>query len=52
MAQEGLEVPEKGREVIQRRYRVVYRIHEERIDVLTVFEGHRMFPDDVVVADG
>ncbi len=38
-------VPELGRpelrEVIVKRYRVVYRVGKKRIEVLTVFEGHR-----------
>jgi mRNA-degrading endonuclease RelE of RelBE toxin-antitoxin system len=33
--------------VFKRTYRIVYRVTEERIEVLTVFEGHRLFPDDV-----
>jgi plasmid stabilization system protein ParE len=44
-------VPELGipelREVFVRTYRVVYRIHEREVQVITVFEGHRLFPDDV-----
>lgn len=31
------------REVFVRTYRIVYRVHEDAIDVLTVFEGHRLF---------
>ncbi len=42
----GRRVPELGRddlrEVIEGRYRVIYRTREARIDVLTVFEGHRL----------
>jgi toxin ParE1/3/4 len=33
------------REVIRGNYRIVYCVGEERIDVLTVFEGHRRLPD-------
>lgn len=44
----GRVVPEKARtdirEVFLRRYRIVYRVREESILVLTVFEGHRLFP--------
>lgn len=44
-------VPELGREDVRetflRTYRIVYRVSEQRIDVLTVFEGHRSFPDDL-----
>ena len=31
------------REVFLRTYRMVYRVREQVIDVLTVFEGHRRF---------
>lgn len=31
------------REVFVRTYRIVYRVREDAIDVLTVFEGHRLF---------
>ena len=31
------------REVFLRTYRIVYRVREQGIDVLTVFEGHRRF---------
>lgn len=31
------------REVFLRTYRIVYRVREDAIDVLTVFEGHRPF---------
>lgn len=30
------------REVFLRNYRIVYRVREDAIDVLTVFEGHRL----------
>lgn len=44
----GRVVPEKARpdvrEVLLRSYRIVYRVREEGIVVLTVFEGHRAFP--------
>lgn len=42
----GRTVPEIGnpdiRELIYRGYRVVYRLNGDRIDILTVFEGHRL----------
>ena len=48
----GRRVPEIGRddirEVIKRKYRIVYEVREFRLDVLTVFEGHRIFPEAVV----
>ncbi len=44
----GRVVPEKGRadvrEVLLRTYRIVYRVREHGILVLTVFEGHHLFP--------
>jgi toxin ParE1/3/4 len=47
----GRRVPELGREDVRetflRTYRIVYRVAEERLEILTVFEGHRLFPDDV-----
>jgi toxin ParE1/3/4 len=52
----GRRVPELARddvrEVFKRTYRIVYRITEKRIEVLTVFEGHRLFPDDVNENEG
>jgi len=30
------------RELIMKKYRIVYRIHEEVIEILTVFEGHKL----------
>ena len=45
------QVPEIGRsdvrELLLRSYRIVYRVSGDHIDVLTVFEGHRLFPTDV-----
>ena len=42
----GRTVPEIGnpdiRELIYRGYRIVYRLNGNRIDILTVFEGHRL----------
>jgi toxin ParE1/3/4 len=42
----GRTVPEIGnpdiRELIYRGYRIVYRLNSDRIDILTVFEGHRL----------
>jgi plasmid stabilization system protein ParE len=47
-AEMGRAVPElpgtSAREVIEGRYRIVYRIESKVIQVLTVFEGHRQFP--------
>lgn len=36
------------REVIRASYRIVYRVREDAIDVLTVFEGHRRLPAGIV----
>lgn len=30
------------RELMYRGYRIVYRLHGDRIEILTVFEGHRL----------
>jgi toxin ParE1/3/4 len=30
------------REVIEKAYRIVYRVSEQRVEILTVFEGHRL----------
>jgi plasmid stabilization system protein ParE len=42
----GRTVPEIGnpdiRELIYRGYRIVYRLIGDRIEILTVFEGHRL----------
>lgn len=37
------------REVFLRSYRIVYQIVGDELHVLTVFEGHRLFPEGVVV---
>jgi toxin ParE1/3/4 len=48
----GRQVPELGRddvrEVLKRSYRIVYRILADRVEVLTVFEGHRRLPLDLL----
>ena len=48
----GRVVPEREehgvREVFVRNYRVVYRVRESSILVLTVFEGHRLFPTNTI----
>ena len=47
----GRRVPELARddvrEVLLHTYRIVYLIAELRLEILTVFEGHRLFPGDV-----
>ncbi len=39
------------REVFRRTYRIVYSIGDDTIEVLTIFEGHRLFPADVTPQD-
>jgi toxin ParE1/3/4 len=47
----GRRVPEIGRdevrELLLRKYRLVYRVLDKTVDVLTVFEGHRLLPANV-----
>ena len=42
----GRTVPEIGnpdiRELVYRGYRIVYRLNGDQIEILTVFEGHRL----------
>jgi addiction module RelE/StbE family toxin len=49
----GRIVPEYSRpdlrEVLVRTYRIVYRIGDDGIEVVTVFEGHRLLPEDAVL---
>lgn len=44
----GRRIPELNteelREILEGNYRLVYRLKTERIEVLTVFEGHQQFP--------
>jgi toxin ParE1/3/4 len=48
----GRTVPELSgtgiREIIEGRYRIVYRVQAKVIQILTVFEGHRQFPTEDV----
>jgi toxin ParE1/3/4 len=39
------------REVFRKTYRLVYRVRERTLEVLSVFEGHRQFPRDAVPED-
>ncbi|MCZ7680564.1 MAG: type II toxin-antitoxin system RelE/ParE family toxin [Sandaracinaceae bacterium] len=52
----GRRVPEIGRDDIRelflRTYRVVYRVRERRVEVLTIFEGHRLMPRDLADEGG
>ena len=51
----GRIVPEisdpKIREIIAKKYRIVYRIRERDIQILTVFEGHRLLSLDELDID-
>ena len=58
-ARNVLPVPESGRmvpefsreyirELIEGNYRIVYQVFPNRIVVLTVFEGHRLFPERTI----
>jgi toxin ParE1/3/4 len=48
----GRKVPELSRddirELIEGNYRIVYQVFADRIVVLTVFEGHHLFPEETV----
>ncbi len=33
------------REIIEGKYRIVYSFQEDTVFVLTIFEGHRLFPE-------
>ncbi len=48
----GRRVPELERddirELLKRSYRVIYRVLDDRIEVLTVFEGHRLLAADLL----
>ena len=50
----GRTVPEISnpdiRELIVRKYRIVYRINGNNLDILTVFEGHRLLRIDEIEA--
>jgi toxin ParE1/3/4 len=51
MPRAGRRVPELGRddvrEVLVRRYRIVYQLSPDGIVVLVVFESHRQFPSGI-----
>ena len=52
----GRVVPELGRddvrEVFLKSYRLLYQVLPDGIAMLTVFEGHRSFPKDLIDSDG
>ena len=39
------------REIVVKKYRIVYRIKKEKIEILTVFEGHRLLRIDELKID-
>lgn len=49
MPYSGRMVPEYGREdlreVLLKGYRIVYRVRVEQIEILVVYQGHRLLPD-------
>lgn len=49
----GREVPEYQREdvreILERPYRILYRIRPERIDVITVMHYRQLLPDDLTL---
>ena len=45
MGRRVLELPGSDlRELVEGHYRIVYRVRPPRVEILTVFEGHRRFP--------
>jgi plasmid stabilization system protein ParE len=50
----GRKVPELFRddirELIEGNYRIVYQVFEDRLVVLTVFEGHHLLPQEKIVS--
>jgi toxin ParE1/3/4 len=48
--QRGRIVPELNskdiRELIEKSYRIIYRIKDKTIEILTVFEGHRLLKEE------
>lgn len=46
------EVPDgELRELVEKQYRIVYRVREKTVEVATVFEGYRQFPSAEVGDD-
>ncbi|HHJ51834.1 MAG TPA: type II toxin-antitoxin system RelE/ParE family toxin [Caldithrix abyssi] len=40
------------REVFEKSYRIVYRIAENQIEILTVFEGHKLLKSSEIIKKG
>lgn len=46
------ELPGTGlRELVEGKYRIVYRLRAGAVEVLTVFEGHQQLPEDALPAE-
>jgi toxin ParE1/3/4 len=46
MGRRASDLPGDGcRELLEGNYRIIYRVRSNVVDVLTVFEGHRLPPD-------
>ncbi len=45
----GRQLPEVSgsdlRELIDGNYRIVYRVRKKNVEIITVFEAHRLFPE-------
>ncbi len=39
------------RELIVKKYRIIYRVHEQEIEILTVVEGHKLLRIDELEID-
>lgn len=54
--EKGRVVPELSinnlREIIHKNYRIVYLVKQKSIDILTVFESHRLFRRDEIPGSG
>jgi len=52
----GRVVPEfsnpRIRELIQKNYRIVYQVSKDKIQILTVFEAHRLIRRDEIIKNG
>jgi len=51
----GRSIPEISnsdiREIIAKGYRIVYRVKHEQLEILTVFEGHKLLKIDELIID-
>ncbi|MEA3332399.1 MAG: type II toxin-antitoxin system RelE/ParE family toxin [Pseudomonadota bacterium] len=51
----GRSIPEISdpeiREIIAKKYRIVYKVTHEQIEILTVFEGHKLLRIDELIID-